>query len=128
MTYLLRITAKGVLTRNAAGEGTALSAAQAAALLDTDVTERLVLPVQPPEWTAGRLLCYLIDARGGDTALPANFLGTCFYHTGCPIFGDLLLAQCSAESRSDEVCGMSEADADALTAWLKAQFSAYLQE
>ena len=127
MTYLLRITAKGALMRIAAGEGTELSAAQAAALLDTDVTERLVLPVQPPEWAEGRLLCYLIDARGGDKALPANFLGTCFYHTGCPIFGDLLLAQCSAESRSDAVCGMSGEEADALTAWLRAQFSAYIQ-
>lgn len=127
MYYLLRITAKGTLEHIPAGEKAVIPASEAAALLDTDVTERLVLPVRPPEWAEDRLLCYLIDARGGDRALPANFLGTCFYHTGCPIFGDLLLAQCSAENRSDAVNGMSQADADTLTDWLKTQFSAYFQ-
>lgn len=126
MACLLRITAQGSLEQIGV-PAEALAEETLAKLLDTDVTERLVLPVRPPEWAEETLLCYLIDARGGDKVLPANFLGTCFYHTGCPILGDLLLAKCDSDSISARVQGMSAEEADALTAWLRAQFSAYLQ-
>ena len=73
------------------------------------------------------VLCYFIDARGGDKALETNTLGTCFYHTGCPIFGDLLLAACAQDSDSAAVSGFTEAQSQTLLEWLKAQFPAYVQ-
>ena len=97
-------------------------------LLETDVTERMRVPVMPDAF-AGEdfVLCYFIDARGGDKALPADALGTCFYHTGCPICGDLLLAACAQDSDSAAVRGFSKAQADALLEWLRTQFPAYIQ-
>ena len=89
--------------------------------LHTDVTEQLGL-FQPPL----PHLCYYIDARGGEKGLPANFCGTCFYHTGCPIFGDLLLAL-SPDSAADEcAAGIPAETAEALKAWLKAEFPDFL--
>lgn len=125
-SYLLRITAGGAAERIAAEE-TPVSGEQLAALLQTDVTERMRIPVMPEALGEGRVLCYFIDARGGDRGLPANFLGTCFYHTGCPVYGDLLIALCSAERESDAAFGMTEAEAETVEAWLKTQFSAYLE-
>ncbi len=97
-------------------------------LLETDVTERLRVPVMPEDWEAEDfVLCYFIDARGGDKELPANALGTCFYHTGCPICGDLLLAACAQDSDSAAVRGFAKAQADTLLEWLREQFPAYVQ-
>lgn len=92
-----------------------------AALLHTDVTERLRLSASP----AGAL-CYVIDARGGEKELPANFCGTCFYHTGCPIFGDLLLAKAPADNADETVRGLTAAEAEAIRGWLKAMFPDFL--
>ena len=124
--FLVRISASGVLSRTDAGFG-AVTEEALAALLDTDVTERLRLPALPPEWDSACPLCYFIDARGGDRGLPANFAGTCFYHTGCPIFGDLLLAACSPDSAETAVRGLTAPEADCLMQWLAEQFPAYLQ-
>ena len=99
-----------------------------AALLQTDVTERMRVPVMPEGLSDSAVLCYFIDARGGDKALPANFPGTCFYHTGCPVYGDLLLALCDADSDSAAVSGLTQMQTDLLKDWLHEQFSAYFGE
>lgn len=49
-------------------------------LLHTDVTERLRVSVNPLPDADGAVLCFFIDARGGDRQLAANPLGTCLYH------------------------------------------------
>lgn len=123
-TYILRIPSAGgaeeiPLQTNA-------DAQTLAALLHTDVTERMRVPVMPESFPADCVLCYFIDARGGDKELPANFFGTCFYHTGCPVFGDLLLAKCSADSDSAEISGFSDEELHMLREWLNAQFPAYM--
>ena len=97
-------------------------------LLETDVTERMRVPVMPEAFeNEGFVLCYYIDARGGEKALPSNALGTCFYHTGCPIFGDLLLAACPPSHEDDRVSAFTEQQADLLLDWLRTQFPAYVQ-
>lgn len=93
------------------------------AMLHTDVTERLRLAAQPEGFPEGAALCYFIDARGGEKALPANFTGTCFYHTGCPIYGDLILAKCSVSDPEGEAEGFTEAEAGMLRLWLKSEFN-----
>ena len=98
-----------------------------AALLDTDVTERMRVPAMPKEFAdADFVLCYFLDARGGEKPLPANFIGTCFYHTGCPIFGDLILAACTQDSDSAEISGLTPEQCSILTEWLHEQFPEYL--
>lgn len=125
-TYLLRITAAGA-AEPVCIHTQPVPAETLAALLHTDVTERMRIPVMPEALAGERVLCYFIDARGGDRGLPANFLGTCFYHTGCPVFGDLLIAFCEQDSRSETVSGFTEAELQVLQSWLKAQFAAYLE-
>lgn len=123
-TYILRIPSAG-----GAEEITLQDVPDAqtlAALLHTDVTERMRIPVMPDAFAEDCVLCYFIDARGGDKELPANFLGTCFYHTGCPVYGDLLIAKCSADSDSAEISGFSADELQTLRDWLTAQFPAYL--
>lgn len=124
-TYLMRITASGVVEAVTVTE-TPVPAQTLAALLHTDVTERMRIPVMPEKLAGELALCYFIDARGGDRRLPTNFLGTCFYHTGCPVYGDLLIAACREDSESDAVFGFTEAQKDLLHMWLQEQFSAYL--
>ncbi len=97
-----------------------------AALLQTDVTERMRMPVMPDGLADSAVLCYFIDARGGERGLQANFPGTCFYHTGCPIFGDLVLALCDRDSDSAVISALDPQQADLLTQWLHAQLPAYL--
>lgn len=93
------------------------------ALLDTDVTERLRVAVQPPVLSdSNRVLCYLIDGRGGEKALAANLCGTCLYHTGCPIYGDLVFVLCDPDESESAFFGMRQSEADALAAWLSEQF------
>lgn len=124
-TYLLRIVAAGAAETVTVSESP-VSAQTLAKLLHTDVTERMRIPVTPDAFAGKLALCYFIDARGGDRGLPANFLGTCFYHTGCPVYGDLLIAACPEDSSSDAVFGFTEAQRDQLYMWLREQFSAYL--
>ena len=94
-----------------------------AELLHTDVTERLRLPAVPTGFPADTALCYFIDARGGEKALPVNFCGTCFYHTGCPIHGDLLLAACSIAEPEGAVRGFTAEEAALLLEWLNRDFA-----
>ena len=124
-TYLLRITASGAMMPVSAEEQP-VPEQTLAELLQTDVTERMRIPVMPETLAGGRVLCYFIDARGGDRNLPANFLGTCFYHTGCPVYGDLLIASCDEDSHSEKVSGFTETELALLQSWLREQFSAYL--
>lgn len=123
--YLLRLPASGGAERiPVPAEG--VTQALLCDLLQTDVTERMRVPVMPEMLTeTANVLCYFIDARGGDKGLPANTPGTCFYHTGCPIFGDLLLCFCDQESDSAAVSGFSESQCAMLQDWLAAQFPAY---
>lgn len=94
------------------------------ALLQTDVFERLRVPQQPSFFAgSGKVLCYFIDGRGGEKHLPANLCGTCFYHTGCPIYGDLILLLCGTDMHDTTLCGMSRTEADALCKWLREQFA-----
>lgn len=125
-TYLLRIVAAGAV-ETVAVEESPVSAQTVAKLLHTDVTERMRIPVMPEAFAGAFALCYFIDARGGDRGLPANFLGTCFYHTGCPVYGDLLIAACTENSESDAVFGFTAAQRDQLDMWLHEQFAAYLK-
>ena len=124
--YLLRLPASGGM--EAVPVSGSIPPDTLAALLQTDVTERMRVPVMPEGLSADSVLCYFIDARGGDKALPANFPGTCFYHTGCPVCGDLLLALCDADSDSAAVSGLTAAQAALLTDWLHEQFPAYFSE
>lgn len=98
-----------------------------AALLHTDVTERLRLPAKPESFSGDTALCYFIDARGGEKALPVNFAGTCFYHTGCPIYGDLLLAKCSAANPEGEIEAFSGAESGILREWLRDTFGSVIK-
>ena len=123
--YLVRLPVSGG-TERVAVPAAGVSEAQLAALLQTDVTERMRLPVMPREFAGRFAVCYFIDGRGGEKQLPVNFAGTCFYHTGCPIYGDLLLAACEENSESKAVSGFSAADCGTLTAWLSEQFPAFL--
>ena len=93
-------------------------------LLGTDVTERLHVPAEPSflQDTPDLVLCYLIDARGGEKALPTNLCGTCFYHTGCPVYGDLVLVLCSRNEADTSLFGLDAKQADALVRWLSEQF------
>ena len=124
--FLVRIPAAGGLETVPVPDGS-LPQTLLAELLHTDVTERMRIPVMPDAF-AGEdfVLCYFLDARGGDRQLPANFLGTCFYHTGCPVCGDLLIAACAQDSDSAAVSGFTPEQTAALTDWLPAQFSVYL--
>ena len=122
--YLIRVTAEGVREAVAVPAGD-IPQEIPAALLDTDVTERLRIPFRPDALTGERLLCYLIDARSGDRELPMNFIGTCFYHTGCPVCGDLLLGFSGADADGTEIFGLTKVQSDLLLAWLHAQFPAF---
>ncbi|MBR6760575.1 MAG: hypothetical protein IKM30_00890 [Oscillospiraceae bacterium] len=87
-------------------------------LLACDVTERMRAFEVPAAFAEqGIRLCYYIDGRGGERALPANLCATCFYHTGCAVYGDMLLAAVCG----DTVRGFSMQEAEQLSAWLKEQ-------
>ncbi len=121
--YLMRLPAAGGAERIPVPEE-GISQAWLCGLLQTDVTERMRVPVMPQLQTDPQnVLCYFIDARGGDRGLPANTPGTCFYHTGCPVFGDLLLCLC--ECGGTAVSGFSESQYTLLYEWLSEQFPAY---
>lgn len=122
--YLIRIPSHGQPQRISVPD-TEIREELLAGLLQTDVTERMRVPAVPEGYPEDAVLCYFIDARGGDRSLPANFIGTCFYHTGCPVHGDLLLAECSAGG--DTVSGFSAGTADLLESWLRTQFRNYLE-
>ena len=107
------------------GACTLTDGTDAAALLQTDVTERYLFSVQPEQF-AGQVLCYLIDARGGERGLPVNLCGTCLYHTGCPIYGDLLIGRCTDDPQDETVTGFTPEEAAQIAAWMHAQFPSYL--
>ena len=119
--YLIRVSASGAFEAMEVSAG-AVPQETLCALLQTDVTERLRIAVRPENLDDAAVLCYLIDARGGDKALPANWIGTCFYHTGCPVFGDLLICKCPHAHPEDAVSGFSEAEKNLLLTWLSVQF------
>ena len=121
--FLIRIPAHGKPQRIAFPEK-AISEELLAELLHTDVTERMRVPAEPEGYPEEAALCYFIDARGGERELPANFIGTCFYHTGCPIYGDLLLAACPVSGAG--LSGFSAETAGLLENWLSTQFRDYL--
>ncbi len=122
--FLLRIPVSGSAEAVPVPEGI-LPPELPASLLQTDVTERYRVPVMPEALQDAFVLCYLIDARGGERSLPVNFIGTCFYHTGCPIYGDLLLCACTDEHGDEAVSGLTAAQTDLLRQWLAAQFPEY---
>ena len=97
-----------------------------AGLLETDVTERMRVPAVPDSFPPDAVLCYFIDARGGERELPVNFIGTCFYHTGCPIYGDLILAICAQDSDLAAISGFTKEQYQTLADWLTEQFGSYL--
>ncbi len=111
---------------DAVSQSLTLSTADAdvCSLLQTDVTERCCVSVLPPFLRESEMrLCYLIDGRSGEKDLPANLCGTCLYHTGCPIYGDMIFVLCH-QAETDETCfGMSRQQAEQLCTWLKTQFA-----
>lgn len=119
--YLIRVTAEGVREAVAVPAGD-IPQELTAALLHTDVTERLRIPFRPDALTGNRLLCYLIDARSGDRGLPMNRIGTCFYLTGCPVCGDLLIGNCGNDPAQTAFFGFSEDEKNLLLRWLNDQF------
>lgn len=120
--YLLRIPANGEPETVSLPDNAHPDDALLAALLHTDVTERLRLAAAPGFCGDETALCYFIDARGGEKNLPVNFIGTCFYHTGCPVHGDLLLLCCGRNDPQGAVSGFSEQEAAALLTWLRQEF------
>ena len=119
--YLIRVTAAGIRTAVPVSAG-AVPQERLSALLQTDVTERLRIPFRPEQLSGDLTLCYLIDARSGDRGLPVNRIGTCFYLTGCPVCGDLLIGACADEPEKTAFYGFSGAEKDLLLTWLDAQF------
>lgn len=117
--YLVRVPVSGACTVLPVPES--VTEQILAELLETDVTERMRMPAAA-QTDERSVLCYFIDARGGEKNLPVNFRGTCFYHTGCPIHGDLLLARCPADAAETGVFGLDAAEAERLCAWVHAQF------
>ena len=125
---LLRISTGGAPEQIPVTPGS-VTCALLADLLHTDVTERLRVSQMPELPDAGdAVLCFFLDARGGDRQLPANALGTCLYHTGCPIYGDLIFALCAQDSDSAAVSGFDAGQYAQLLAWLQADFAAILHE
>jgi len=120
--FLIRIPAEGEPETVSLPDGVHPDHALLAALLHTDVTERLRLAAAPGFLSGETALCYFIDARGGEKMLPVNFCGTCFYHTGCPIHGDLLLACCDRLDPAGEAGCFSASEAMLLLCWLKQEF------
>ena len=92
-----------------------------AEMLGTDVTERMRMPAAAQRG-GGSVLCYFIDARGGEKNLPVNFRGTCFYHTGCPIHGDLLIARCPQNAADPSIYGLAPEQAEEIVMWISEQF------
>ena len=119
--YLIRVSASGEKEAVPVPAG-CIPQEMLCSLLDTDVTERLRIPVKPEAWEADAVLCYLIDARSGDRGLPPNLIGTCFYHTGCPVCGDLLICACPDDHENAEITGFSDTEKELLLNWLDAQF------
>ncbi len=125
--FLLRLPASGGAELIPVSTGV-IPDSMLCSLLQTDMTERMRVPVLPEILSdSARVLCYFIDARGGDKGLPVNTPGTCFYHTGCPIFGDLLLALCDQNSDSGEIHGFSEQECIQLKEWLHQQLPVYFE-
>ncbi len=120
-SYLIRIPVSGDFEAVRVPEG-AVPAELTCTLLHTDVTERLRIAVTPENWDDDAVLCYLIDARSGDKGLPLNWIGACFYHTGCPVFGDLLICKCQRSHPEAAVSGFTEEQKNLLLKWLDAQF------
>lgn len=122
LQYVLRVEASGRIIQHAIEK---LCEETLCGLLQTDVTERL-RAFEAPEVFAqqGISLCYYIDARGGECALDSNFCGTCLYHTGCPIYGDLIFAAV----QNDTLRGMTAAECDHLADWLNRQFPSLTRE
>ncbi len=124
---LVRVTAAGKIEQIMIPAGS-ITQAMLADLLHTDVTERLRTAAVPQDIApADQVLCYFIDARGGEKQLPSNALGTCLYHTGCPIYGDLLFALCSAENAASAVSGFNLRQSAALLEWLRTEFAVFLE-
>lgn len=121
---LLKITTAGRFAKLPADSGE-IAEATLAAHLDTDVTERLRI-TEPLQGLLDASVCYFIDARGGDKALDTNFIGTALYHSDCPLFGDLLFARCGAQDAEGSVSAFTDAEAEALLTWLRAQFPGLL--
>lgn len=125
---LLRVNADGTMEQIMLSGGS-VTQDMLAGLLHTDVTERLRVSRYPEQIAAGdSVLCFYLDARGGDRSLPANTLGTCLYHTGCPICGDLIFVLCAQDHHSDAVSGFDPEQYAQLLAWLHTEFSAFLHD
>ena len=125
---LIRVSADGKPEQISVTPGS-VTRAMLADLLHTDVTERLRVPEMPAQLAAeDAVLCFFIDARGGDRALPANPLATCLYHTGCPVFGDLIFVLCAQDSDSAAASGFDAQQSAQLRTWLKTEFAAFLHE
>lgn len=115
--YLVRVSSNATVTKEAVFD---CSEQTLCDLLATDVTERLRALEAPEAFTEQDIaLCYYIDGRGGERQLDANFCGTCLYHTGCPIYGDLLFAAVQAHTPRS----MTAAECDILIPWLCEQFA-----
>lgn len=115
--YLVRVSSGAAVTKEAVPD---CSEHTLRKLLSAEVTERLRAFESPEAFAReGITLCYYIDGRGGERQLDSNFCGTCLYHTGCPIYGDLLFA-----AVQDQIPrGMTAAECDVLIAWLCEQFA-----
>lgn len=127
LDYVIKIPAEGAPSEQYLPEDAPHDDTLLAALLHTDVTERLRLPETPAGFPEDAALCYFIDARGGEKALPVNFTGTCFYHTGCPIHGDLLLAKCSIADPDGAWMPFTGAEIALLLEWLKTEFTTMIE-
>lgn len=114
--FVLRVSASAQIMRHAVA---ALDEASLCKLLHTDVTERLRAFETPDAFAEqGISLCYHIDGRGGERGLDSNFCGTCLYHTGCPVYGDLIFSAV----QNGAPRGFSQSECDALAQWLSQQF------
>ena len=80
--YLLRLPASGGTERIAVPQS-GVSGGLLAALLHTDVTERMRLPVMPEAFAGRFVLCYFIDARGGERTA-GQFCGNLFLSQRLP--------------------------------------------
>ncbi len=115
--YLVRVTTAAAVKKEPVSD---CSEQTLCDLLSAEVTERLRAFEAPAAFTQqGITLCYYIDGRGGERQLDSNFCGTCLYHTGCPVYGDLLFAAVQENTPRS----MTAAECDILVAWLCEQFT-----
>lgn len=91
--------------------------------LQTDEIQRIPVSKMPPFLMGcDGMLCYVIDAKGYEKALPSNLCGTCLFHTGQPILGTILFVICPEDISDPAMEGFDASETEQLLSWLIGEF------